>query len=174
MSNLIIRLTEKSASNLRNEIGNLFGGERLLDCYSCGACVGNCPISKISNDFRPLKIIQKAALGLEEQLIESKTIWKCAYCFTCQDVCPQDVQFPILLYAIRSYVIRKNILPELVANFINNILKTGRSIPINDVIQEEREYAGLHAIKTSSKVVEEINKIMKKSGLLNALKNLKL
>ncbi|MHA1333533.1 MAG: 4Fe-4S dicluster domain-containing protein [Candidatus Odinarchaeia archaeon] len=150
---------------LKETLTKILGGERLIDCYTCGACVGNCPVSKISDDFRPLKIIQQAILGLENELLNSPTIWQCAYCFTCQDVCPQDVKFPIMLYAIRKYLIEKGVLPELVVNFTKNVLKTARSIPLNDIIQDEREMLGLKEIKILSKVTSEVEKIMKKTGI---------
>ena len=56
--------------------------QNLLVCYQCGKCSAGCPVvSKM--DILPNQIIRYAQLGLEEDLLASKSIWACASCMTC-------------------------------------------------------------------------------------------
>lgn len=83
-------------------------GQNLLSCYQCGKCSAGCPaISEM--DILPNQVIRLAQLGLEEELLSSKSIWVCASCLTCNVRCPKGVNIAEVMEALRQIILRKNI-----------------------------------------------------------------
>ena len=81
-------------------------GQNLLACYQCGKCSAGCPaVSKM--DILPNLIIRYAQLGLKDELLESKSIWICASCFTCNSRCPKGINIAEVIEAIRQILLRK-------------------------------------------------------------------
>jgi len=64
----------------------------------------------ISNmDLSPRRVIELARLGMEEDIADSKTVWTCASCLTCDVNCPRGVDISRIMEAIRLLTLRKNI-----------------------------------------------------------------
>jgi heterodisulfide reductase subunit C len=81
-------------------------GQNLLACYQCGKCSAGCPaVSQM--DILPNQIIRYAQLGLKEELLESKSIWICASCFTCNARCPKGINIAEVIEALRQIQLRK-------------------------------------------------------------------
>ncbi len=81
-------------------------GQNLLACYQCGKCSAGCPaISEM--DILPNQIIRYAQLGLKDELLQSKSIWICASCFTCNARCPKGINIAEVIEAIRQILLRK-------------------------------------------------------------------
>ncbi len=81
-------------------------GQNLLACYQCGKCSAGCPaVSEM--DILPNQIIRYAQLGLKEELLESKSIWICASCFTCNARCPKGINIAEVIEALRQILLRK-------------------------------------------------------------------
>ena len=81
-------------------------GQNLLACYQCGKCSAGCPaISDM--DILPNQIIRYAQLGLKDELLQSKSIWICASCFTCNARCPKGINIAEVIEAIRQILLRK-------------------------------------------------------------------
>ncbi len=81
-------------------------GQNLLACYQCGKCSAGCPaVSQM--DILPNQIIRYAQLGLKEELLESKAIWICASCFTCNARCPKGINIAEVIEALRQILLRK-------------------------------------------------------------------
>ena len=81
-------------------------GQNLLACYQCGKCSAGCPaVSQM--DILPNQIIRYAQLGLKEELLESKSIWICASCFTCNARCPKGINIAEVIEALRQILLRK-------------------------------------------------------------------
>ncbi len=59
-------------------------------------------------DFLPNQVIRLVQLGLEEDIVRSKTVWICASCFTCTVRCPQGVDLAKVMEAVRLVILRKN------------------------------------------------------------------
>jgi heterodisulfide reductase subunit C len=97
----------------RNKIENKFidkveelSGQNLLACYQCGKCSAGCPaVSEM--DILPNQIIRYAQLGLEDELLASKSIWVCATCLTCNSRCPKGINIAEVLEALRQILLRK-------------------------------------------------------------------
>lgn len=81
-------------------------GQNLLACYQCGKCSAGCPaISEM--DILPNQIIRFAQLGLKDELLQSKSIWICASCLTCNARCPKGINIAEVIEAIRQILLRK-------------------------------------------------------------------
>jgi heterodisulfide reductase subunit C len=81
-------------------------GQNLLACYQCGKCSAGCPaISQM--DLLPNQVIRYAQLGFTDDLINSKTIWICASCFTCNVRCPKGIDIAEIMEALRQVLLRQ-------------------------------------------------------------------
>lgn len=75
-------------------------------CYQCGKCSAGCPaVSQM--DILPNQIIRLAQLGLQDELTQSKSIWVCASCMTCNTRCPKGINIAEVIEAIRQMILRK-------------------------------------------------------------------
>ncbi len=83
-------------------------GQNLHLCYQCGMCSGNCPAAA-NMDISPRRIIELARLGLEEEIVNSKTVWICASCLACTVNCPRGFDLSKVMEAIKLLTLRKNI-----------------------------------------------------------------
>lgn len=81
-------------------------GQKLLVCYQCGKCSAGCP-AVTQMDILPNQIIRFAQLGLKEELLESKSIWFCASCYTCNVRCPKGIKIAEVMEALRQVLLRK-------------------------------------------------------------------
>jgi len=81
-------------------------GQNLLVCYQCGKCSAGCPaVSQM--DILPNQIIRFAQLGLKDELFQSKSIWICASCMTCNARCPKGINIAEVIEAIRQVLLRQ-------------------------------------------------------------------
>ena len=83
-------------------------GQSLLTCNQCGKCSAGCPMS-FAMDLLPNQIIRLAQLGLEEDIVKSRTVWICASCLTCSVRCPRGVDLGRVMEALRLVTLRKNV-----------------------------------------------------------------
>jgi heterodisulfide reductase subunit C len=59
-------------------------------------------------DILPNQIIRYAQLGLKDELLQSKAIWICASCMTCNTRCPKGINVAEVIEAIRQILLRKS------------------------------------------------------------------
>ncbi len=103
--------TEISSQTLQNDFVKKveeISGQSLLSCNQCGKCSAGCPMS-FAMDFLPNQVIRLVQLGLEEDIVRSKTVWICASCFTCTVRCPRGVDLAKVMEAVRLVTLRRNI-----------------------------------------------------------------
>jgi heterodisulfide reductase subunit C2 len=81
-------------------------GQKLADCYQCGKCSAGCPIG-YEMDMLPDKVMRYLQLGIKDEVIDSQTPWLCASCEQCSSRCPQEVEIPRVMEAIRIIGIRE-------------------------------------------------------------------
>ena len=98
-----------SKNNVRNSFVKKLeelSSQNLLSCYQCGKCSAGCPVVS-DMDILPSQIIRYAQMGLAEELFQSKAIWICASCFTCNTRCPKGINIAEVIEAIRQILLRK-------------------------------------------------------------------
>jgi heterodisulfide reductase subunit C len=83
-------------------------GQKLLSCYQCGKCSAGCPMVE-AMDILPNQVIRLLQLGQTEDVKNSKTIWICASCFTCEARCPKGVDLSKIMEAVRVLLLRKGV-----------------------------------------------------------------
>jgi len=98
---------EKIKNNLVAKISEI-SGQNLLSCYQCGKCSAGCPVAS-EMDLLPNQVIRLAQLGLIDELLNCKSIWICASCFTCNVRCPRGVNIAEVMEALRLILLRQNI-----------------------------------------------------------------
>ncbi len=59
-------------------------------------------------DILPNQVIRLVQLGMEDDIANSKTVWLCASCLTCQARCPKGVDLSRVMEALRLRTLRKN------------------------------------------------------------------
>ena len=103
---MIIKISQKKVKN--NFVAKIeeISGQDLLACYQCGKCSAGCPAVG-HMDILPNQIIRFAQLGLENELSQSKSIWICASCMTCNTRCPKGINIAEVIEAVRQILLRK-------------------------------------------------------------------
>jgi heterodisulfide reductase subunit C len=96
---------KKLRSNFVKKIEEL-SGQNLLSCYQCGKCSAGCPMVS-AMDILPNQAIRLVQLGLQEDVLKSKSIWLCASCVTCGARCPRGVDLSRVMEALRQIKLRK-------------------------------------------------------------------
>ena len=82
-------------------------GQNIEKCMQCGTCSGGCPMVEVLQ-LTPRKVMHLSALGQEDLVINSNTIWLCASCNTCAVRCPRGIDIPKVMEALRQIFLRKN------------------------------------------------------------------
>lgn len=85
-------------------------GEKVSHCYQCGKCSAGCPIS-FQMDYLPNQIIRMVQLGMEDQVLSSKTMWLCASCLTCTVRCPREIDIAEIMDYLRRRAYKKGVIP---------------------------------------------------------------
>ena len=94
--------TRISAAQVRGafvEQVEAISGENLLACNQCGKCSAGCPVA-FAMDLLPSQVVRLAQLG-DETVLDADTIWTCAACQTCAGRCPQGIELPRVMEALR-------------------------------------------------------------------------
>lgn len=76
-------------------------GQKLLACYQCGKCSAGCPMAAYM-DVLPNQMIRMAQLGMQEQLLATRSIWMCVSCLTCNSRCPKGIKIAEVIEALRK------------------------------------------------------------------------
>jgi len=128
----------------RDELGLVLEGDGVNYCYQCGACVGDCPSARFSEDFNPRQIMLAVLYGLQDEVVGSTSpVWQCSNCFTCYDRCPQNVKPIEVIIALKNLMGERGIVPEGVDRLVDGLLNTGRSAIVTPATHRRREELGL-------------------------------
>jgi len=101
-----IKLSQKRIKNPFVAKIQELSGQNLLECYQCGKCSAGCPaVSQM--DILPNQIIRYSQLGLKDEVLQSKSIWICASCMTCNARCPKGINIAEVIEALRQMLLRK-------------------------------------------------------------------
>jgi heterodisulfide reductase subunit C len=87
-------------------------------------------------DYAPAQLIHAIRLGMDDVVLNSKTMWLCAACETCTTRCPQDVDISKVMDAVKVLAVKKGVRPRVqdVRSFhkavLANLRKFGRMYEI--------------------------------------------
>jgi heterodisulfide reductase subunit C len=110
-------------------------GQKIKNCLQCGTCTGTCPVS-YTMDITPRETVALFRAGMLEEILQSRTIWICASCYSCTVRCPMGIRVTDTLYALKRLAMDKKIYPDkfpvyaLSRAFINILYKYGRSFEV--------------------------------------------
>ena len=100
-------------------------------CYQCAKCSSGCPMAE-EMDVLPHQVIHLASLGMEEQVLNTETIWICANCYSCAVKCPNDIDITGIMNNLKQMAVDKGITPKrndvykFHKIFANDVLKRGK------------------------------------------------
>jgi heterodisulfide reductase subunit C len=164
----------------------------LLKCIQCGMCVSLCPAARYS-DYNPREMVKKVLDG-DEDIVSDDDIWNCFYCYTCHSVCPVNNSPSEVNQILRQKAINEENGIEKIASFLTygeSFLDIGiGSIPaaffdilINDFgnewlnlkinLDNVRKDLGLGPVALPEESIEEINEILKITGLTKRLERIR-
>jgi len=106
----------------------------IIQCISCGKCVGDCPATKVSN-FNIRKIIRKVLRG-DKSVLSDSDIWYCFLCERCQRVCPRKgINIPLLIINLRNESFKKGFGPRY--NDLRKYVEMSERFLTSGVVVEE-------------------------------------
>ncbi len=123
-------------------------------CMTCGMCACTCPVSGVDG-FDPRKVVRLAAMGLEQELVESRWPWICTMCGKCEQACPMEVRIADVVRRIRSLRDRAQV-PGILHKGLQAALETGNNLRLpkddflfilEDVAGEIREEPGFEGLQ---------------------------
>ncbi len=96
-------------------------GEDLRLCYQCGKCSAGCPVS-YAMDLTPRQVMRAIQFGLNEEILNSSTIWLCLSCQVCTARCPREIDIAKVMEALRHLaLVEKREAREKEVALFNNI-----------------------------------------------------
>ncbi|MFX1519399.1 MAG: (Fe-S)-binding protein [Promethearchaeota archaeon] len=100
---------------------SLLSGQNIRMCFQCSQCTASCPVSYV-DPFNIRRLIRALQFGFKEKILRSDDIWKCTMCYECYDRCPNDVNIPKIIVALRKLAIDKGLGPKAVLDAKKNII----------------------------------------------------
>lgn len=82
-------------------------------CLDCGVCTGSCPVSRVTPGFSPRIIVEKALLGMGDELLSDRDLWSCLTCSRCFERCPTGINFPEFMRNLREEASKRGVSPAL-------------------------------------------------------------
>jgi heterodisulfide reductase subunit C len=101
MNNTTLRLSSSNIGSAFVAKIEKISGQKLLACYQCGKCSAGCPMAA-HMDVLPNQIIRMAQLGMQKQLLATKSIWTCVSCLTCNSRCPKEIRIAEIIESLRQ------------------------------------------------------------------------
>ncbi len=146
---------------MKTLLGQLLSEEKLSYCQNCGMCTASCPLARvIPETYNPRLLLQRAHMDLEG-LAESEELWLCSWCYRCTERCPQGIQPTEIFLLTRNFASDKGNIPPNPRAIMRNIVRTGRSMPVDEFINELRGDYGLPPVEpVSEKAMKEQRIIM--------------
>jgi heterodisulfide reductase subunit B len=87
-------------------------GENANLCFQCKQCTSGCPVVE-HFDLAPHRLMRAIQLGQTDAVLNSKTIWLCAGCEACSTRCPQGINTPRIVDALRIMAAREGVKPAV-------------------------------------------------------------
>jgi Fe-S oxidoreductase len=118
---------KKVAEDIRNYLNQL----NLSYCLTCGTCTNGCPITGNPGaeglDIR--KVLRMIALGLIDEVVNSKFPWICTGCGRCAQSCPMNIDIPYIMLHMKHLRPRDQV-PGILHKGVEKCLDTGNNLAI--------------------------------------------
>jgi heterodisulfide reductase subunit C2 len=131
-TNMTMKITKQSKANsLRGTVEEMSGAD-LSTCYQCRKCSSGCPVGKQTSTC-PSEIVRRLNLGAGNELLESDLVWMCLACETCYGRCPNQINIPAVIDALRALAIERGVtipqgnIPLFNRKFLDMVKIYGRS-----------------------------------------------
>ena len=82
-------------------------GKDIYNCFSCGTCTAGCPERDLDPLYSPRKVIKNVLLGMKDNVFSNEFVGICSTHYRCITQCPQGVEIPRLMNAVRNIAIRE-------------------------------------------------------------------
>ncbi len=76
-------------------------------CLECGKCTALCPLARHDGGFSPRRLVEEMVQGRPSEALHSPRLWSCLTCRTCQERCPQGVDYCALIRGARALARRE-------------------------------------------------------------------
>lgn len=113
-------------------------GVNPLKCMRCGKCSATCPAYD-EMEYHPHQFVYMVEKGEIEELMKSKSIYRCLSCFACVERCPRQVELAKLVEAVKLQVIRQQGGNHLAAGDVPALLD--EDMPQQAIVSAFRKFA---------------------------------
>jgi heterodisulfide reductase subunit C2 len=111
---------------------------QLSACYQCKKCSIGCPVAdQVTSP--PSEIIRRLQLGAGNELLETELVWTCISCETCAARCPNQINFPAVIDALKALAVEKGAAtpvghaPLFNKLFLSTVKTYGRSYELQEI-----------------------------------------
>jgi heterodisulfide reductase subunit C2 len=110
----------------------------LSACYQCRKCSIGCPVAD-QTESPPSEIIRRLQLGAGDELLQTALIWTCLSCETCYARCPNQINFPAVIDALKAIAVEKGVAgpqgdaPLFNRSFLNTVKSYGRAYDLKAI-----------------------------------------
>ncbi|HBZ54155.1 MAG TPA: (Fe-S)-binding protein, partial [Syntrophobacteraceae bacterium] len=100
-------------------------------CLTCGTCTNGCPVTggEGAEGLDTRKVLRMLALGMADEVVESKFPWLCTGCGRCVHGCPMGIDIVGIMGHMKSLRARDKV-PGILHKGVENVLNTGNNMAI--------------------------------------------
>jgi Fe-S oxidoreductase len=124
---------EQAALNprLKNPVKEYLNKFDLNLCLTCGTCTNGCPVTggDGAEGLDARKALRMLALGMVDELVQSKFPWLCTGCGRCVHACPMGIDIVGIMGHMKSLRPRDQV-PGILHKGVENVLNTGNNMAI--------------------------------------------
>jgi len=135
---MTMRITKQKATESFLKAVQETADVNLSSCYQCKKCSIGCPVAD-QIESPPSEIIRKLQLGAGTELLNTDLIWTCLACETCYTRCPNRINFPAVIDALKSIALEKGTAkpegdaPLFNRLFLNTVKSYGRAYDLQAI-----------------------------------------
>ena len=120
-----------TVKHLPDDIGNYLSKFDLNACFTCGTCSNGCPITgnPEMQGWDTRKVIRMLAMGMLDEVVESKFPWLCTGCGRCAYSCPMGLDI-VGIMAHMKHLRPRDEVPGILHKGVVNVLNTGNNMAI--------------------------------------------